>query len=267
MKTFRADAYTDNGIFIFKDAGKSGTEEHIHNFVEIVYILSGNASERIMDREYCVSRGDMLFILPGETHSFAPRDERFSYYNIILTPELLRDSICRGAGGQDGGLRLPDAVVHFLRERDSMEEILENMLSECELKDSGYFNVLFGYANILLTKVQRRALPGHDRREDEWSRVTGYIDENLGERLTAAGVAARFYYNPSYFSRVFSQKTGVSFSEYLTDRRLRQAARLLAETDLPVERIAGLCGFSEKSTFYRNFARKYSTSPASYRKG
>ena len=70
----------------------------------------------------------------------------------------------------------------------------------------------------------------------------------------------------SYLSHVFKVETGQNFVKYLTDYRLREACRLLRETDQPVAQIAGEAGFDSLSAFYRAFRSGTGQSPLAYRR-
>ncbi|MBV9495086.1 MAG: helix-turn-helix transcriptional regulator [Acidobacteria bacterium] len=69
----------------------------------------------------------------------------------------------------------------------------------------------------------------------------------------------------AYLSRTTSRITGQPVREYLRERQLRHAARLLRETPLTVDRIALAGAFGTVSTFYRCFVDKFRETPASYR--
>ena len=104
------------------------------------------------------------------------------------------------------------------------------------------------------------------RSECIWQELLHYIDESLGQQLMLPALAERCFYNPSYFSRVFRKKVGKTLLEYIQDRRLELAAQQLSQTDASIEQILVRCGWQDKSTFYRNFHRKYGMTPAQYRK-
>jgi len=99
-----------------------------------------------------------------------------------------------------------------------------------------------------------------------WRELSDYIDENLGTRLTLTELAERCFYNPSYFSRIFKEKFGVSFVEYVAKKRLDCALRMLTETDLSIDEISAAVGFSERSSMHHAFSRYLGQTPADYRK-
>lgn len=70
---------------------------------------------------------------------------------------------------------------------------------------------------------------------------------------------------PSLSSAVHGA-TGRTFKELLLEKRLEEAARLLAGTSLPVEEIISAVGYDNTSYFYRRFRQRFGVSPRLYRK-
>ncbi len=71
----------------------------------------------------------------------------------------------------------------------------------------------------------------------------------------------------SSFSAHFARAFGQSPHGFLMANRLRQAARLLATTELPIKTIAGKIGYKSRSNFSRAFKAKYGVDPLAYRQG
>ena len=59
---------------------------------------------------------------------------------------------------------------------------------------------------------------------------------------------------------------GVSLSEYIKEKRMAEAGRLLKDTDLSNEEIMNRIGYTDKKQFYSNFKEVYGQTPSSYRK-
>ena len=59
--------------------------KHTHEFIEIVYIIEGAGRHKIDDDLYEVKKGNLLFIRPGQVHSFVP-DPTLDYVNIVIEP-------------------------------------------------------------------------------------------------------------------------------------------------------------------------------------
>ena len=78
-------------------------------------------------------------------------------------------------------------------------------------------------------------------------------------------LAKKCFYNPSYFSRVFKEKFGVTFVEYVTVKRLDHAVKLLEENNLTLDEISRRAGFADKNSFYYAFSHYLGAKPSQYR--
>ena len=68
-----------------------------------------------------------------------------------------------------------------------------------------------------------------------------------------------------YFSRVFKEFAGISYSDYLTVKRLNASANLLIHTDLPIREVARDSGFGSVGTFNRIFREHKHCTPTQFR--
>ncbi len=76
--------------------------------------------------------------------------------------------------------------------------------------------------------------------------ILSYLAENYhNESLSLQKTAKEFHVNYSYLSRLFKEKTGINFSEYMTLIRVKEATLLLTDSDLKIYEIAANVGFSD----------------------
>lgn len=94
--------------------------------------------------------------------------------------------------------------------------------------------------------------------------ILKYLDEHSCS-CSLNDLASRFNFSPKYISALLKKKTGKSFTELLTDSKMRQVRHLLRNTTLPVSKIALRCGYSNQTFFYHKFNELYHMSPARYR--
>lgn len=278
MKIYSAEEFIKAGasVGIFSTHEPKPTRVHRHDFIEIVYISSGTATEYVDGEKYEVKRGDMLFINLGSDHAFEP-NRGFAYINISLLPEVVGDVIITKENAfsllsltafNEMQKEAQGAVVSFHgEERQEVEDILEAMLREYAVDRYGSKSVIECYMNILITKMLRQTLIVADEKEraDVWKELLLYIDTNLGSELTLSTLAQKCFYNPSYFSRMFKQKYGTSLTEYVGRKRVEFAVKLIRETELSIDEIARKAGFSDRSTFYHTFSKYTGKSPSDYR--
>ncbi len=103
------------------------------------------------------------------------------------------------------------------------------------------------------------------RHELTVGRMLAYIDENYASELSLGVLAASFGYNTTYLSTMFKEVTGIGFSQYLENRRLDEAAKLLRNTSLWVSQISTAVGYRSVTYFSTAFRKKYRMSPDKYR--
>lgn len=277
MKKYTAERHIGKGrtIGIKRKVQSMSEEPHCHEFIEIVYVLSGAATERVDESSYEVERGDVIFINYGSHHAFEPHGD-FEYANICFMPEVLSSSIIT----PDNALALLSLTAFdemrkdknggklsfFGDDRREIEFIILRMIDEYGGDLTGSDRVIENYLSILLTKMLRRTLVGDPAiSSDVWQELRNYIDENLHEELTLSAIAKKSFYNPSYFSRIFKQRFGVSFSDYLRKKRMEYAMSLLSDTELSIEEIIERVGYADRSAFYHAFSKTVGKSPAEYR--
>ena len=92
-------------------------------------------------------------------------------------------------------------------------------------------------------------------------RAFEYIDGNYCGKVTLKTAADTVYMSPNYFSHYFHSATGISFSDYVTMRRIRKARELLEKTGKSIYEVAMECGFPNSSNFYRLYKKHTGESP------
>ncbi|ACT00119.1 response regulator transcription factor [Paenibacillus sp. JDR-2] len=93
----------------------------------------------------------------------------------------------------------------------------------------------------------------------------GWIQGHYAEDLTLEMAAEQFHFNPSYFSTLMKSRTGRSFSDHLTEARIRAAKELLAGGRFKIYEIAEQCGYRDTKYFTRIFKRQVGLSPEAYK--
>ena len=93
-----------------------------------------------------------------------------------------------------------------------------------------------------------------------------YLDQNFTEPVTAATLANQCFYNPAYLGRVFKAVYGKSMKEYIREKRMEYAAKLLTEEGLSVNEVYMRVGYTSKTQFYKCFHAYYGTAPGEFKK-
>ena len=79
-------------------------------------------------------------------------------------------------------------------------------------------------------------------------------------------MSQKFYINNAYLGQIFKKKYGVSFKDYLTDYRIKEAAKMLVNTDKKIISIAEDVGYKDSDYFVQKFIERMGCTPSKYRR-
>jgi AraC-like DNA-binding protein len=163
-------------------------------------------------------------------------------------------------------MRIPQ--IQVLRDPDKMTEFFRRFLDDQERKclDPRSASLL-----LLLMLNEICVSPSHPpvTRQSAMTlvqQITTYIAGNYSNEISTSVIAKALVRNPDYLERIFKTATGISITTAIHRRRLKKAKSLLMESNFSIDRIAGICGFSDATYFRRIFKRGEGMSPSTYRK-
>ena len=251
---------------------------HYHNFYEIIYVLEGEYSSLIEDRTYQMKKGDFLLIDQNVLHKYHYVEKKHdSSKRIILwvTPQMLA-SLSEGDMDFTACFRGKESCAYHFP--IYYEELLQGYLLKLAMTqmqessdpgakkvlDRGCLTLFFVYLNILCSKEEylfaQKELVSHPMVEQ----VSAYIETHLGERITVDDLAEQVHMSKYYFLRKFKELTGVTVHNYIIDKRLIKACEAL-HSGVNVTECWRMTGFSDYTSFLRNFREKFGVSPGKYR--
>ena len=278
MKVYGANAWLQPGenIHIITNRIDGGEPEHLHEFLELVYIRSGSGMQVVQGTSFPVERGDAVFIPLGQTHAFHS-DGPMTYVNCLLAPDFIGRDLLDADNVQDwltlGVYEDPAwgrSRVSFRGEALlEVESLLDAMQAEFDRKEEGYRTILRGSTAILVARVfrqmRREAQISGDGHAGITPEVLRYIEENCYGRVSLEELARRSFYHPAYFSRLFKSCSGRTLTAFIHEKRMAEAMRRLRETDDSVETVAGAVGYHDRKQFHHLFREAAGTTPARYR--
>ncbi len=91
--------------------------------------------------------------------------------------------------------------------------------------------------------------------------ILSYINSNIGEPLTLAGLSAHFYEHV-HLCRIFKEATGTTINKYITAKRITLSKSLL-DQGCSVSEACEACGFNDYSNYLRAFTKAVGISPKS----
>ncbi len=96
--------------------------------------------------------------------------------------------------------------------------------------------------------------------------IKNYITENYNDpSIGLSKISDEFNISESYFSHMFKEKTGENFSVYLENIRMKEAERLIKETDTSLNEMYIAVGYNNANSFRRAFKKRFGITPSNMR--
>ena len=96
-------------------------------------------------------------------------------------------------------------------------------------------------------------------------KVKELVADNLDQDLSLQFLADRVYLHPKYLSDMFKRETGQNLSDFVTERRMNRAKKLLKETVMKIPDVSLMCGFANHKYFRALFKQHAGVTPSEYR--
>lgn len=93
-----------------------------------------------------------------------------------------------------------------------------------------------------------------------------YITNNLARKITLADLSWNLHCSTVTLTEHFKNEFGMTIMDYVTEKRMKLAEKLLADTDKSIKEVAILSGFPDVEYFSRCFRRLHSVPPGEWRK-
>lgn len=126
----------------------------------------------------------------------------------------------------------------------------------------------FQQYGVILSLNALKALQ-EQRKQKEFStifQVEQYVNQEFRNKLQLQELAQKFHMNANYLGQAFKQQTGKTFREYLNDKRIEEAKRLLRQSNMSITDVAVHSGYLSADYFISQFKRMTGTAPSQYRK-
>ncbi|WP_165849970.1 AraC family transcriptional regulator [Listeria kieliensis] len=242
------------------DVQYSLTRDYMSSFL-VFFVKSGELHFDYREQTFTAPAGTLVLLdCKEKNHYFASQNARFQFVHFNGPTA---QSFCDALYAQHGSLfSLPPEQNPIPRILDLMES---GALHDFEIATC--FNELLGrlFERTRLP-LEMRSAPS-DKYPPEIQAALTFIHSHYYEKITIQRLSHEASLSSYHFSRLFKKHTGESPHQYLLTHRLKQAKRMLLETNLTVEQISTQCGFSSSTHFIKAFASANAgTTPGKFRK-
>ncbi|WP_097003812.1 AraC family transcriptional regulator [Lacrimispora amygdalina] len=251
---------------------------HCHRELELFWVCKGTVKIGIENEVIQLNEGDVLLIRPDRIHGsndclkgdLIYRTILFSYDFVgSMENDVIRQNYI------DPMFSVATGPYIFLSSKQQGCERLFHLLNDayCVYEDSGRgFELLlkarileFFYEVVKSGKILQKPEQTNARMGLFMKKMNHYISENYSDRIELNDAARHVSMSKGYFCRYFKHAFHMTFHEYLTNIRLREAENLVRTTHLGMEEIAIRTGFSNSNYFTVSFKKHYHMIPTKYR--
>ena len=261
-----------NGIYVSFDGREAGWDMptfHYHDFYEIYYLCSGTRRYVVDNTIYDMKAGDIIIIDKNELHITKNIMKNSGYQRYLLY--FTEDALCTLGDNSSLFMRVfTNRVISLGKEKlKRIDYIFQGLLKSYNTADAFSAQLLANGTYELCTMIYDAVKNDENEARKFFSnnidKALVYLNENFRENVSLDTVSKICNMNKSYFSRCFRKITGIGFSKYLTALRIKEAGRLLANTDMPIGEIAEKSGFESQQHFCYIFKKETGRRAGEYR--
>ena len=255
----------------------SQSSVHTLTYYDITFVTEGEGKFSIDNQTNEAASRDVFFSKPGEIRNWDTR-HIVNGYALIFEDEFLsslfKDSLFVQhlsffqSGKPSSKLRLPDEL--YMR----ILQILRNIKTEIDTykqNDVYVLRALLYEVLMLLDREYKKV----NMEEETTSKEVGNIhidkfmklvESHLKEQHSVQYYADKLCITPNYLNEIVTSTKGISAKQYIRNKVMDEAQRLLTYTDFPISDIAFELHFSTVSYFIRSFRQYTGTTPLLYRR-
>ncbi len=257
------------------------TPKHRHDFVELIFVISGKGTETINGETHEMLPGTMVLLLPYQVHEIVsdpnqPLDLYICNFSLDLFSELddkqfiLHEYVMRNdMNERKAFVQLQDSLS------EEMQQCFSSLLKEYEndhpfktiMLKAHLIRAIAQYARSNLSELQAsspRGSNGLANARRVWP-IINYLHKHYQETITLGSLSEQFRLPQSTLSEMFIHQYGIHFTDFLHELRVRHACSLLRTTNMPISDVAEESGFGSYSSFVRVFHKTKGLSPKEYR--
>lgn len=244
--------------YSFQATGRSGYHLHV--------VLQGKGTLSVNGAEKELHFGQMFLTKPGEdTWYKADSSDPWVYCWMAFDGNIAKK--CVEEAGFVNGVNVLDCHV----DQRQFYSIVTKVLDQAEVTPSNVYSRTGQLLEYISTAVhsnyesEKRIRKVHQYPADDYVTYaadfirTNYATAKIGDVAKFVGL------HRSYLTNLFKAKMGISPQEYLMQCKLRQACKLLEETNNPIQEISRQIGYDNPLTFSKTFKNFYGVSPREYR--
>ena len=248
------------------------TAPHWHNGLEILYLLEGS-EDCYLGEEECIrmKKGDFLVINSRVVHSVqCPRQCREMLIQIPY-PMMKRfipqidglEFVCEKITGKKQRMDtfLVESALSTLAELHPFQSPEETLQFYSQI-----YHLLAVLVKDFSVSVTSDKMEISEKYMERLGMITSYVKEHYMEEISLQEIARLVSLNPDYFTRFFKKYMGMTFLDYVNSVRMEHVVRDLQRTDLSVQKLLEIHGFTNYKLFMKMYKSRFESTPGKMRR-
>ncbi len=250
--------------------------EHRHNYIELVYVCSGQVTHTVNGKTIHMKAGELLFLGQNVRHEVGNTGEDDIALNFVILPEFfgtplsligeeatpLRGFLIDCLFNQNTG---PGYLYFRVSEDMQIQNLIENLIMTLRHPKANRRKISQITMTLLFLEILGKTETMEwDESESKTLKALEYIENHYVDGGLAQA-AELLHCDISTLSRDIRRKTGKTYTQLVQEKRLSQASFLLHTTNWTVETIARAVGYENISYFHRLFQQHFGQSPRHHR--
>ncbi len=253
-------------FFRLKGPDNFVTRNHTHNEIELIQVLSGSGTVLKNDASYILEQQNLYIIDARKPHIVHPDNcDEYERNKIVIEADSFFN-FCRMAGLESEVEYLLQSPPIPTADCKRIAELYEIISTLCGSDSQGSVGFAHGYLLELLHLCYSLSHTQKNNMHDTvLQQILNIVTEKNGV-TSLLEISNAMHMSKYYLCHLFKERTGITLTEYLSQKIYERASLLLAGTSYCMEEIASLCGFASASSFTRFFKNKSGISPSNFRR-
>ena len=241
-------------------------KQHHHAFYELHFVLNGSCEIRSDNSIIPLPSGTYYLIPPRKKHSFYSVSSNYCEFVMGFYMDFPKDD--------PDALRLLQSISCLPQSQGSpynsiMQDYVYDIVRSANETPFLPSEVAL-HALLLIHEFAKQAFPNQREREksedDLISEIKAYITGSIASGITANDVAKHVSVSLRHLNRLLAERLGNSVSAMIMDEKMNRICTLLNITNMTLDQIAELSGFTNAYNMSRSFKKNQGMSPGEYRK-
>lgn len=270
----------NDSIMLTRNERFAEVPNHIHDYIEINYMYSGQCEEYIDGKKHLIHKGQMTFIDTKTPHAIGMTDEDDIMINFLIKKEYLINHFLSQLNNKNlitsffiNTINEENASSNYMIFNTENNERLQMFIYEFlyeyyfpslnarEIMNSLFVLIILEMINSLSTSVNYESIT---ESNTIIINALSYMEKNF-LNCSLETTAKHVGINPCYLTTLLKKYIHQSYKELIIQLRMDYAAKLILNNQDSIDNIARKSGYQNLTFFYKKFKEIYHCSPKEYK--